>query len=58
MSYLEFKLTLEINQVDTFEKDHKVQKMYKKYVKELNETNNRNKCTNNQCPSYREEEEL
>ena len=25
MSYLEFKLTLEMNHIDTFEKDHKVQ---------------------------------
>ena len=41
ISYLEFKATLEMNGVDTFEKDHKVQKMYKKYLKELNETNNR-----------------
>jgi hypothetical protein len=43
MSYLEFKLTLEMNHIDTFEKDHKVQKMYKNYLKEFNEERNRNR---------------
>ena len=43
MSYLEFKATLEMNGVDTFEKDHKVQKMYKKYLKEHNEQQNDNR---------------
>ena len=45
MSYLEFKLTLEMTHVSTFGKDKMVQKMYDKYVKEFNDeqTNNRNR---------------
>ena len=32
MSYLEFKLNMEMNYQDTFEKDEKVQKKYEEYL--------------------------
>ena len=36
MSYLEFKLSLEIAYVDTFEKDNWVQEQYQKYLLKIN----------------------
>ena len=43
MSYLEYKLTLEMTYFDTFGKDDKVKKMYEKYLKEHNEQQNDNR---------------
>ncbi len=48
MSYLEFKLNLELNQFMTFEKDKLVQKMYKKYVKEFDDRQAKNGKRNEQ----------
>jgi len=36
MSYLEFKVSLEIAYVDTFEKDDWVQEQYQKYLLKIN----------------------
>lgn len=38
MSYLLFKLNLELSYFNTFEKDHIVQKKYKEYLMEKNES--------------------
>jgi len=48
MSYLEFKLTLELHQVITFERDKMVQKMYNKYLKEYNDKQTKNGKTDEQ----------
>ena len=45
MSYLEFKVNLEIAYVDTFEKDDWVQEQYQKYLTNFNNTQKKREST-------------
>tara|TARA_B100000131_G_scaffold227470_1_gene219139 strand:- start:1288 stop:1470 length:183 start_codon:yes stop_codon:yes gene_type:complete len=47
MSYLLFKLNLEMAYVSTFEKDWWVQEQYKKYLQNFNSTQKKRESLNN-----------